>query len=336
MWMPKASLVVAVAMTLPLVACGSDGGGSDSSGGEDVMSISVVTNKNTFTESLPHMAQALGIYKKHGLEVDLIGGTAGPANVAAMLSGSADFADVPPLISFPLVADGQKIQFLLNNRLTQDELIVRKAIPLPNKGAYPDVMKDIKGLKVGVPSRGTVAEQIVVQMLEAAGMSAEDVTFVAVSGSPASAATAFLQKEVDVIPTWVPITALVGEENYETAVDRETMWSEVLGEDLISTAWGTTEKTVKERPKAVEAFCKSLRETLETAQDPARFDDVTGFYEEYLNLTPEQASALWTELSDSFKLSITKEIWDRQPEYYPDLEIPSWEKHVYEPCALDG
>ena len=71
------------------------------------------------------------------------------------------------------------------------------------KEGYPGVVKSFKGKKIGVTQRGSGAEFQVVDMLADAGLTANDVTFVAV-GAPDTAFPALTRGQVDLIMTFSP------------------------------------------------------------------------------------------------------------------------------------
>src|SRR5262249_38217429 len=88
-------------------------------------------------------------------------------------------------------------------------LLVRSDVPLPNRAAgYPAVMRDIKGLKVGVTARGAATEIQTRALLAGAGMNPDtDGTFVAV-GATATSYPTMMAKQIDAAMGFEPFQTL--------------------------------------------------------------------------------------------------------------------------------
>jgi NitT/TauT family transport system substrate-binding protein len=85
----------------------------------------------------------------------------------------------------------------------------RNDAALPNKDkGYPAIMKDFKGLKVGVTARGSVSEKFFNTMLGDGGLQPSDVIYVAVGGPQTAYTTMVIGKQVDAVVMFQPLTQL--------------------------------------------------------------------------------------------------------------------------------
>src|SRR5215471_10799630 len=102
-----------------------------------------------------YVAKQLGLFDKHGVDVDLVYGT-GIQVTNIMVSGSADVGAFAVEHGVAVAAKGQDLKLLvLNQQLPPLSLIVRNDVPTPNAGKpYPQMVRDLKGLKIGISSAG--------------------------------------------------------------------------------------------------------------------------------------------------------------------------------------
>src|SRR5215831_243824 len=100
-----------------------------------------------------YVAKALGLFDKHG--VDLVYGT-GIQVANIMISGSTEVGAFAVEHGVAVAAKGQDVKLLvLNQQLPPLSLIVRNEVATPNAGkAYPEMVRDLKGLKIGISSAG--------------------------------------------------------------------------------------------------------------------------------------------------------------------------------------
>jgi ABC-type nitrate/sulfonate/bicarbonate transport system substrate-binding protein len=107
--------------------------------------------------------------------------TSGPAAVTALLAGDADVMVNSPDFVLQANDKGQSIKYVVGNTDRNIvTLMVGNKWPTPNKGKYPDVIRDLKGAKIGVTARASAVENFLRAMLKDAGLDPDkDVTIVA-------------------------------------------------------------------------------------------------------------------------------------------------------------
>jgi NitT/TauT family transport system substrate-binding protein len=162
--------------------------------------------------SLPvYVAYDQGIYKKHGLDVELANITSGPDTVAAVLSGSVTFMLNSGDNLMRAMDNGSPPLKIVVGNLGQMPftLIARKDMPAPNKTkGYPDVMKDLKGKTVGVVARGGSVDFIMRAMLRDGGLDPDkDVKWVAVGTAP-TAVPAMQNGQIDAYLAFEPFQTI--------------------------------------------------------------------------------------------------------------------------------
>lgn len=228
-----AALVIGVALIA--TACSSAPSGTARSGSTGHLQTLTVQTFSGSVLNLPlYVAQQNGYYAQHGLKVTFVPISNGPLSVEAVQSGHLDIAYGSFGTPMAAAAKGFNIQAIVadtdHNYWT---LVVKKGIPLPNLSqGYPAVMKDLRGLTIGVNALGAQSEFDVKTMFAAAGMSPNSATFIAV-GSSDTAFAALKSGEVDAIQAFDPTQSLaIGEGLAVAAVDmRRGQGPKVLQEE---------------------------------------------------------------------------------------------------------
>ena len=163
----------------------------------------------TFVSFVVYVADSLGIFTKHGLDVSLVYGT-GTQVTTDVVSGSTDFGTFAVEHALQLAEKQQdvKVVALLENSVPYS-IIVRNAIATPNAGKWPEAMHDLKGLKIGISSRGAGTDNMIRYLFKLAGMDADkDVTLLPV-GDPPSTIAALNAGQIDGAMAFEP-TQIVG------------------------------------------------------------------------------------------------------------------------------
>ncbi len=154
---------------------------------------------------LVRVAQEQGFCQQAGIRCELRTIPAAPLGLQTMLSGDIEVFFGPTEVAAAAVARKSPIK-IIGAGYTDPVFFVAAGAKteLPTEGeGYPGVVKSFKGKKIGVTQRGSGAEFQVVDMLADVGLSANDVTFVAV-GAPDTAFPALTRGQVDLIMTFSP------------------------------------------------------------------------------------------------------------------------------------
>jgi NitT/TauT family transport system substrate-binding protein len=181
-------------------------------------------------------------------------------------------------------------------------LSVRNDVSLPNRAqGYPAIMKDFKGLKIGLPVRAAGAEAAFNAMLRSAGLEPADVTYVAVSGGPATAYSALaIGRQIDAVMLYPPMPQICEfNKTCSTVVDLE----KGQGPDVIKAMGGSVytfvmrREMVETNPQLALAFLAAMRDAAAWFKDPANFAEVNQIYTPLISLgdTPgaEQVRTNW-------------------------------------------
>lgn len=154
--------------------------------------------------TLARVAIEKGYCAKRGIECRLQTIPSAPAGVQALLSNGIEVAVAPSEVAVQSAARGADLKIIAGFfNVNPFMLFLGKSMSLSGDKKYPDVIKDLKGKKVGVTARGAGPEFQVKTMLLAVGLRPDDVTFVAV-GSPNTAYPALVNQQVDAVMTFVP------------------------------------------------------------------------------------------------------------------------------------
>jgi len=190
MRVPIKITVMAIAVVLAATACSSSkksssastGASGGSSSSESASNSSGATNIKVTTfgcDIFNVYAHQTGIYAKHGLNVTDIKTTGGSANVAAIMSGAADFGYVNGYSAIIAASQGFPIQFVVGAAVNAvppappaQGLFVPKDSPIKSAA-------DFKGKKIAVNEINGVNMIVTEQWLIANGVDPTDVQFVA-------------------------------------------------------------------------------------------------------------------------------------------------------------
>ena len=143
--------------------------------------IRVMTYNGAYTSLAVHVAKDLGIYAKYNLDAELLVVNSGPAGVAALLGGSLDFIEPPTDQIIENQIKGTDLKIVVGNEVKNFfNLIVSNRVPLPHAASgYPEIIKALKGRRIGVNALGASTHLMMNALLKGAGMSPDDVTYVA-------------------------------------------------------------------------------------------------------------------------------------------------------------
>lgn len=154
---------------------------------------------------LVRVAQANGFCEQAGIRCELRTIPAAPLGMQTMLSGDIEVAFGPTEVVAAALARKTPVKVIAAGFVDPVFFVAAGAktvLPTEAEG-YPGVVKSFKGKKIGVTQRGSGAEFQLIDMLADAGLTANDVTIVAV-GAPNTAFPALNQGQVDLIMTFPP------------------------------------------------------------------------------------------------------------------------------------
>jgi NitT/TauT family transport system substrate-binding protein len=219
-----------------------------------------------------------GFCEKYGIKCEAVTLASAPLAQAASAAGSVDIVNSTIDTTLQAIAKGNDLQifggYWINNPYI---LIARADLPLPHKNeGYPGNMADLKGLKVGVTTRGSSAEIFVKALLREAGMPIDSVSYIPVGG-PVTAYAAIVAKQVDAALSWDPVPALCeAAQTCSSIVDLRKGEGPASFKPLNSTTvfLQAQRQYISKHPDRIEAFKRALADAVVWIQDPKNADEV--------------------------------------------------------------
>jgi ABC-type nitrate/sulfonate/bicarbonate transport system substrate-binding protein len=193
-----------------------------------------------------HIARDLGLYKKEGLTVDLVALEGGVRTYRAMVAGNADIASASGPFSIVGLAKGAPTKVILAYApKLEASMIVNKDIK---------TMADLKGKRIGIQQPGGFADVLARAVLRAAKIDPKDVHFVSIASEDVPALVA---NQVDTAILHVE-QELVAQSKIPSLHAIARLW-EIQPLNLYN-VMAVTDKTVKEKQAALQAFVKGTIE----------------------------------------------------------------------------
>src|SRR5690348_9469906 len=208
------------------------------------------------------LAKESGIFKKHGLDVDL---KKIPQKDRHLAIASGDVPCAATTVETWIVwnangvATKQVVQ--LDKSYGADGMVVRNTI---------GKIADLKGKTVAASAPGTAPYFTLAWMLKKNGLSVKDVTVVNLE--PATAAQAFVAGQNDAAMTYEPYLSTV-----RAAPDKGKIIATTLDYPMIMDTFGCTPKFLTENPKAAKALADSYFEAVALIEkDQAKSYEIMG------------------------------------------------------------
>lgn len=222
-----------------------------------------------------YVAEAKGHFKEAGLDATLQPVQNGPLMNSQMGSGAIDFGVQPPSNVGIASERGLDQVFVAGNIAMPWVLVARSELKLPNKGKYPDVMRDLKGLNWGVYGRGSDGEMFMRVMAQDAKLDVEkDMAWIGVGG-PATGLPALKAKQIDVYFTLDPAPAVAAIGGYgQTLLDLSKGEGPSDFKGIIYNGVVTLRKTAERNPAATEAIVKGLEKSYCWINDEKNFKEL--------------------------------------------------------------
>ena len=267
----RLSTMALAAVAAGLAACGQPTPTPAASGPSPQMRLTV--GYSPWPGNFPMLvAKEKGFYENHGLEVNCVLQQDSQQELADFVAKNYDAAGLA-LGSIALIAarEADAAFILVSDRSDGADVVM----------ARPGIesARDLKGKRLGV-LLGGFGELFVLEMLEQAGVSPEDVTMKAMDGNEVPR---MLEKgEIDAGQTWEPFAS----ESRRTANAHPIYTSRTS--DLILDGFVFHRSTLKDKPEAVRAFVKGWYEGV--AYCLAHPDETTSLLTRVLGKPPDEVS----------------------------------------------
>jgi len=244
---------------------------------------------------LVRVAISKGYCDRHGIKCELSMIPNAPLGAQALLAKNIDVAVLAPEVQ---IIKGAKIRAVAGAfSLVPVSLVIRNELPTPNVGkGYPAFMQDLVGKKIGVPVRGGAGEFQFVAMLQNAGYSADNVSFVAV-GAPNTGYPALISGQVDAVWSFEPTGTMCEflntcREIWRAATAPEP--KEITAMNGAGVLFVFRQDDIDQKPDVVEAFVETARDAEAFMQNAANFDDVAKIANNYFKFDLPNGEGLMT------------------------------------------
>jgi NitT/TauT family transport system substrate-binding protein len=223
-----------------------------------------------------YVAQTFKLFEKHGVEVELIYGT-GIQVTNIMIGGSSDFGAFAVEHGITVIGKNQDVRLLVvNQTLPPYGLIVRNEVPTPHVDKpYPEMLKDMKGLKLGITTIGAATDLTLRFLLHQVGIEPSDVKIIP-AGAPGAQLAGLKNGMID--------GALSGEPTQSEAIYRLKIAKmildiqggqgpEVFRDYAYNGVW-TSGAYLKKYPERAHAVVDAIVDAEMMINDPAHTDDI--------------------------------------------------------------
>lgn len=246
----KAVFMLGIIMSLALTACGKSAAVQADTKGEpakkELTEVSAAYHPGLAALCVPGVGEMNGYFEEEGLKVNWVQFTAGPPEIAAMVSGDLQFGYIGHG-AHTLCAQGQADVISLSHISNSEQVLVRKSSGIKT-------MEDLKGKKV-VTQLGTSGEAILNLALERAGIDKKEVNIYAMD--MAGAVSAFIAGQADAIASWDTHSVKI-----RNNVDEELLvlaqTSDFIDERSFPGSWVATPEYIESNRDVVVRFCRAL------------------------------------------------------------------------------
>jgi len=240
------------------------------------------------------VAQEVGIFERHGLNVDMVDLATGPDQITAVASGSIDIASNAPANFMIPNSRGQDLVGIVNViNAPLYSWVAQGDWPTPNADTpYPGPVEDFRGANIGITGLGAEVHLFTQALLRDAGLSDDDVTFVPVGGV-ATGVAAFEAGQTDIHVAFEPAqTLLTSQFDGRILVDLRAGEGPEIFSQVSGQIRGALRTSVESDPEKFIRYQAATEEVIEFIRDPANIDAVVEAFRVYSSLDDELARSL--------------------------------------------
>lgn len=295
----------AVLLALTVSACGGGQGDATQSGGQSGHSTIKWAIQTGNPANIPLlMAEETGVLDKHGIKLQRVAVTGGGANqIAAAVSGSADFfLAVPDLVAASTQA-GQDVNIFCgmipNTPLPMVATPDSQLKTFGELGDWNATIQQFKGMKLGVPARGSAYELRTTAILESGGLSARDVTYIPVGVGP-SVKAALQSGQVDGMLAYGFLPSQFEQEGLAEVITDANADGPASLAGHFSTGLAASGKWLADHPREAEALCSALSESAELIMQPEQKPTLERLLASEAGVTREQMDDAVAFVTDDY------------------------------------
>jgi len=257
---PRKSAILgsAIALVLTLAACG---GGSASQGGRTALTVTSLPS--AFLAPL-YVAEKDGTFQREGLDVKIVELQSGADGVPALVSGSAQYADMGFDDLATLAAQGEKSLVMVHNLVRR---VTFTLVMNPNMARQRGVSRaspieqryaSLKGLRLGVTSRGAASDRYLRYYLRAAGLDPERDAQIIAIGDGASLLAALETGQIDAYQLSPPTPYVAQAKGFGTILIDGAAGDVPLFADFAYTGFAINRAWGEQHPEAARAFSRAI------------------------------------------------------------------------------
>jgi NitT/TauT family transport system substrate-binding protein len=264
----QSAILGALALLIPVAACGGD-----SSPG-DLTKITVTSLPSAFLASM-YVADKQGIFEREGLDVEIVELQSGADGVAAVVSGSAQYADIGFDDLTTLAAEGEESLVMVHNlvgRVTFALVMnpdVARERGVSRESGIEERYAALKGLRLGVTSPGAATDKYMRYYLRQAGLDPERDAEIIAIGDGASLLAALETGQIDAYQLSPPTPYVAQAEGFGTVLIDGAAGDVPLFSNFVYTGFATNRQWAEDNPEPARAFSRALNTAMaQVTADP--------------------------------------------------------------------
>lgn len=284
--------------------------------------------------TLTWIAEDWGLFKKHHLNPKWIAAS-GPQISAGLVSQSFSVGVSTPSLLSSANSSGECQRIAATSQDRAIDILVSSNVATPNLSAgFPSSIRDLKGKRIGVVSRGGAMEVILNSLLKSAGLDPEkDVQIIAV-GAVSTSIAAMENGAIDALMGLPPMKEKLAPGSFKVLFDgRTALDGPVAG--LIFGNFAVSCDYQKKNPQLILNYCKAMWDAYDTAMNPANDKRNMKLIGEKTGLRPEQRKQFWSEIKSTIsKPALDKKQWEQQSKWLPEgTTLPSYDNAIVPECV---
>lgn len=274
--------------------------------------VKIAVLRAAFVYFTPYVAEGKGFFAQHGLDAQLVYFRSGAETTTAVVSGSTEFGALATEHVTQVREQGLRLKAIVAN-LTDSPftLIVRKEVELPNAArGYPHVVRDLKGLKLGITGRGASTDFTLRFLVKEAGLDPDkDVTIIATGGIATSLAA--LQKgDIQGYLAFEPIQsqAIHGLGIAKPVIDIRKGEGPRLLHEYAYNSMVAKEEYLDANPETARRMVAAVLDTHRFLADPKNFEETVKVAEKYFEgINPALLRQILQESLKAYRPVITRQ-----------------------------
>ncbi|MFD5655861.1 ABC transporter substrate-binding protein [Streptomyces hirsutus] len=324
----------AAALCLMLTACSGSADATGATGaGEPVV------RQGVYTSHLPLdlpviIAKDQGLFKKHGVSVELTDIQTGTDMVTAIISKSIDVgnpATPPGLVVF--TQQGADLGALAGGTKLDFRVLVPTKTSVPGSGAsMADRLATLKGKTVMVIGTGTLTDWWFRDAVKSAGLGPKDINIIAATNVSGQIA-AFKAGKADAVVAFGTLPGLIGEEgkDYEVLMGIPEGHTGSRYDSYLQTFVAATHAWQKKNGKTVDKYCAALAEATSWLSEKSNHAAAVDAMAQWTKLPKDKAEDLLE--TTVYKMKLDPENWREQGDTIGESKAMDFTRDVNDGCS---